>query len=83
MTISTKFVKKDDFLIDWLQGRGLYGDYFWIYECCFEGKVKIVEDKSYSKDSVVWRCTNRKCNKKKYQSEKDRDFQEAISYWNN
>ena len=56
--------KERRFLIDWLQGRGLLGDFSGICECCFEGKVKLVEDKSYSKDGVVWRCTNRKCNKK-------------------
>ena len=56
--------KERRFLIDWLQGRGLLGDLSGICECCFEGKGKLVEDKSYSKDGVVWRCTNRKCNKK-------------------
>ena len=56
--------KERRFLIDWLQGRGLLGDFSGICECCFEGKVKLVEDKYYSKDGVVWRCTNRKCNKK-------------------
>ena len=40
--------KERRFLIDWLQGRGLLGDFSGICECCFEGKVKLVEDKSYS-----------------------------------
>jgi len=33
---------------------------------CVEVSVRLVEDKRYSisKDSVVWHCSNRKCNKK-------------------
>ena len=31
---------------------------------CTEGRMRLVRDASYSKDEMVWKCTNRKCNKK-------------------
>jgi hypothetical protein len=52
------------FLIDWFQGKGLLGNFNRICDTCRKGSFRLVEDRSYSKDGVVWRCTNRKCNKK-------------------
>jgi transposase-like protein len=56
--------KNRRFLIDWLQGKVLLGNFNSICDICGEGSFRLVEDSSYSKDGVVWRCTNRKCNKK-------------------
>lgn len=56
--------KNRRYLIDWLQRFGLLGDFGGVCSVCVEGSVRLVEDKSYSKDGVVWRCSNRKCNKK-------------------
>lgn len=52
------------FLIDWLQELGLLGNFSGICDSCNVGTVKLVEDKSYSKDGIVWRCSSRLCNKK-------------------
>jgi hypothetical protein len=52
------------FLIDWLYGKGLLGNFNCVYDICGEGSFRLVEDSSYSKDDFVWRCTDRKCNKK-------------------
>lgn len=52
------------FLIDWLQELGLLGNFSGICDFCNVGTVKLVEDKSYSKDGIVWRCSSRLCNKK-------------------
>ena len=52
------------FLIDWLQNSGLLGNFSGKCDSCNDGTVRLVEDKSYSKDGVVWRCSNRQCNKK-------------------
>ena len=49
-----------------LQREGIIGD-FKDYDCpnsCDGGKLRLVRDASYSKDEYVWKCTNRKCNKK-------------------
>lgn len=59
-----EFCKNRRFLIDWLQTKGLLGNFNGLCDHCSEGSLHLVEDKSYSKDGVVWRCTNRKCNKK-------------------
>lgn len=56
--------KNRRFLIDWLQIKGLLGNFNGLCDHCSEGSLHLVEDKSYSKDGVVWRCTNRNCNKK-------------------
>lgn len=59
-----EFYKNRRFLIDWLQTKGLLGNFNGLCDHCSEGSLHLVEYKSYSKDGVVWRCTNRKCNKK-------------------
>ena len=51
-------------LISWLQEKELLGDFRGICEKCLKGKVYLRNDKSYSKDQVVWRCSNDSCNKK-------------------
>lgn len=51
-------------LIEWLSEEGLLGDFSGGCELCCEGVKRFVKDSSYSKDGVVWRCTNRKCNRK-------------------
>jgi len=43
---------------------GLLGDFSGVWSVCVEGSVRLVEDKSYTKDGLVWCCSNRKCNKK-------------------
>lgn len=40
------------------------GNFNGLCDHCSEGSLHLVEDKSYSKDGVVWRYTNRKFNKK-------------------
>jgi len=56
--------KNRRYLIDWLQRFGLLGDVVGVCSVCVEGSVRLVEDKSYRNDGVVWRCSNRQCNKK-------------------
>lgn len=56
--------KNRRFLIDWLQTKGLLGNFNGLCDHCSEGSLHLVDDKSYSKDNVVCCCTNRKCNKK-------------------
>lgn len=51
-------------LISWLQEKELLGDFGGLCDKCFNGKVFLRTDKSYSKDQVVWKCSNRNCNKK-------------------
>ena len=51
-------------LISWLQEKEVLGDFGGICEKCLKGKVYLRIDKSYSKDQVVWRCSNDSCNKK-------------------
>ena len=52
--------KERRYLIDWLQMFGLLGDFGGVCSVCVEGSVRLVEDKCYSKDGVVWRCSNKK-----------------------
>ena len=51
-------------LIDWLREQELLGDFSGICNTCFKGNVYLRSDKSYSKDQIVWRCSNGSCNKK-------------------
>jgi hypothetical protein len=51
------------FLIDWLQNSALLDNFSRKCDSCND--VRLVEDKSYIKVSVVWRCSNRQCKKKK------------------
>jgi len=53
-----------DGLIFWLRNLNLLGDFGGLCCKCASGKVSLVQDKSYSKDQCVWRCSNRACNKK-------------------
>jgi len=41
----------------------LLGDFSGVSSVCVEGSVRLVEDNSYSKNGLMWRCSNRKCNK--------------------
>ena len=50
-------------LISWLQEKEILGDFGGLCDM-FEGKVNLRTDKSYSKDQLVLRCSNSKCNKK-------------------
>lgn len=49
----------------WLRREGIIGD-FQDHDCpnSCGGKLRLVKDASYSKDEYVYKCTNRKCNKK-------------------
>lgn len=51
-------------LISWLQEKEILGDFGGLCDKCFKGKVNLRSDKSYSKDNLVWRCSNSKCHKK-------------------
>lgn len=51
-------------LISWLQQKEILGDFGGVCSACFTGNVYLRADKSYSKDQVVWRCSNSSCNKK-------------------
>ena len=58
--------RKKEEIGKWLRREGIIGD-FKDYDCpnsCDGGKLRLVRDASYSKDEYVWKCTNRKCNKK-------------------
>ena len=52
-------------LVAWLKEKKVIGD-FTNEKCekCDVGKLALIRDASYSKDSFVWRCNNRRCNKK-------------------
>ena len=51
-------------LHNWLRQRGLLGDFAGICQKCQEGYITVVKDSSYPADGVVWRCMNRRCNRK-------------------
>ena len=75
-----RFVKTENISLTGF--RGLFsGDFGGVCGVCVKGSVRLVEDKSYSKDGVVWRCSNRKCNKK-IVLEKAPGFQASIYCWN-
>ena len=48
----------------WLEDSELLGDYGGPCRRCIKGSVTLKIDKSYSKDGVVWKCTNEECGKK-------------------
>ena len=58
-------IKKSILVNKSIQQELIIGD-FTDQDCprCTEGRMRLVRDASYSKDEMVWKCTNRKCNKK-------------------
>ena len=57
--------KSKEDILRWLRRELIIRD-FTDQDCpmCTEGRMRLVRDASYSKDEMVWKCTNRKCNKK-------------------
>jgi len=48
----------------WLQEREVLGDFGGVCTVCFKGCVNLRLDKSFSKDGLSWRCSNKACGKK-------------------
>ena len=51
-------------LILWLRERNLMHNYCGICEFCNRGDVRVVIDRTYSKDEMVFRCNNTRCKKR-------------------
>ena len=49
----------------WLRREGVLGD-FTDHDCpkCSKGRMRLTRDTSYSRDVMVWKCSDRTCNKK-------------------
>ena len=57
--------KSKEDILRWLRRQLIIGDFTdQDYPRCTEGWMRLVRYASYSKDEMVWKCTNRKCNKK-------------------
>ena len=48
----------------WLQEREVLGDFGGICSVCLKGCVNLRVDKSFSKDGLSWRCSDKACGKK-------------------
>ena len=57
--------KSKEDILRWLRRVLIIGDYT-DQDCprCTEAQMRLFRDASYSKDEMVWKCTNRKCSKK-------------------
>ena len=51
-------------LIFWLREKGLLGDFSGPCLKCCKGHFTFRKNKSYSKDGVLWRCSNSRCTNK-------------------
>ena len=56
--------KDNEVLRKFLNDNELLGDYSGICNKCFKGSVYLRQDKSFSKDGLSWRCSNKQCGKK-------------------
>ena len=56
--------RNNNTLISWLQEKELLGDFGGPCLRCLKGHFTMRKDSSYSKDGVVWRCSNSKCTNK-------------------
>ena len=56
--------KENEVLRKFLNDNELLGDYSGICNKCFKGSVYLRQDKSFSKDGLSWRCSNKQCGKK-------------------
>ncbi len=54
--------RSDTSLHNWCREKGLIGEFSGECDKCHHGNLNLRKDKSYSKDGVCYRCTNKKCN---------------------
>ena len=55
-------ITRDTFnLIQWLQDKGVIGNFGGECVRCFEGRITLKKDSSYGRDGFVWRCTKKEC----------------------
>ena len=47
-----------------LYNQELLGDFSGVCCKCFKGSVYLSQDKSFSKDGLSWRCSNKDCGQK-------------------
>ena len=53
-------ITRDTFnLIQWLQDKGVIGNFGGECVRCFEGRITLKKDSSYGRDGFVWRCTKK------------------------
>jgi len=56
--------KDRDSIYCYLRQKKLLGDFSGPCDSCDCGRITLKKDKSYSKDKLVWRCTNKNCYRK-------------------
>uniref|UniRef100_A0A1X7UMI0 Uncharacterized protein n=1 Tax=Amphimedon queenslandica TaxID=400682 RepID=A0A1X7UMI0_AMPQE len=58
--------KSKEYVLKWFRREGIIGDVqdYDCPSCGCSGNMRLMKDSSYSKDTMVWKCSNRKCNKK-------------------